>query len=82
MASDWESIEKSDSERWLRLGFQMGVTWTVVGVLGVVVVVLVGRPERWDAGVVIAAIGVSVLVSVAAARRARRRDGRRPGGED
>ena len=69
MPSDWENREKADADRRLRLGFLAGVIWTAVGVVGLAVVLVIGRPDLLAAGIFTAAIGLLTLLSIAVARR-------------
>lgn len=73
MPSVWQNIEKTDSNRWLRVGVLVGLIWTAIGVVGCALVLAIGRTEKLDAGIVTAAIGLLTLLCVAVAGRARRR---------
>ena len=75
MAFDWKRLESDERRRYDRLAVLLGTVFTVLGVAGIVVSLLIGHPAAATGNVVWLLVGVATLVAGLRARRRAEGDG-------
>jgi uncharacterized membrane protein YuzA (DUF378 family) len=71
---DWKRLERDDQERDYRAALVLGVSWTAIGTVGTLVLVVIGRTDRLLSSVFFLLVG---LLGLAIALTVRRRDRKR-----
>jgi len=69
---DWQELEREQRDRADQITWQLGITWLVIGVVGGVVVVLLGRPDRLVGSLIWILIGLFIFLASRSRRRRRR----------
>lgn len=72
MAYDWKGLERRNHTASDRLMRGLGIIWTTMGVLGLILVLLTGQTRRLDSAIFWFVLGVIYLVISARARKKRR----------
>lgn len=62
MAFDWKQLERDDQSRDRRVLLTFGATWTIVGVVGTLILLATGHQERLAYQAIWLTIGVVTLI--------------------
>jgi hypothetical protein len=69
---DWQQLEREQRAKAGQITWQLGITWIVIGVVGGVGVVLLGRPDRLVGSLIWILIGLILFLGSRSRRRGHR----------